>query len=71
METQSGPEVLGEPMGLKDVAKLVGCSVWTVRQELLRDGLPHVRSNPNGRIVCYRQQVVRWILRRQEIHNKR
>ena len=70
MEDQKGEDILGEPLGIQAVAKLIGCSVWTVRQTLIPRGLPHFRSAPNGRIVCYRQQVIRWLLRHQQGHIK-
>jgi len=56
---------LGEPMGIKQVARLIGCSVWCVRQRQIPAGLPHFRSGPSGRFIFYRHQVVRWILEKQ------
>lgn len=56
---------LGDPMGVKEVAALIGCSPWTVKQALLPKGLPHFRSAANGKLIFYRQQVVRWLLRTQ------
>src|SRR5690242_11563116 len=32
---------LGEPLSIDDVAELLGCSPWTIRQRYLRQGLPH------------------------------
>jgi hypothetical protein len=57
---------LGEPMDIKDVAMLLGCSVWTVRQRYLPGGLPHVRASARGRFVFFRKQVIDWILERQK-----
>ena len=57
---------LGRPMGVVETAELVGCSAWTVRQVFVRDGLPHFRSGPNGKLIFYQDQVVRWILGNQQ-----
>lgn len=63
------PEVsefpLGGPMSIEDVAELLGCSPWTVRQKYLPQGLPHVRASASGKFVFFRGQVVNWILERQ------
>jgi phage terminase Nu1 subunit (DNA packaging protein) len=59
-------EFLGEAMSVKQVAKLIGCSAWTVRQKHIRQGLPCFRSGPSGRLTFYRNQVVAWILERQK-----
>ena len=63
-------EKLGQPMNVTQAAQLIGCSVWTLRQVLVRDGLPHFRSKPNGKMIFYEHQVVRWILNRQKVHTK-
>lgn len=71
MEERIGSQdALGEPMNLREVAKLIGCSAWTVRQVLVPDGLPHWRSRPSGKVIFYRSQVVRWLLRHQQGHIK-
>ena len=57
---------LGEPLSITDVAKLLGCSAWTVRQRHIRQGLPYFRSSPNGRLVFFREQVVEWVLAQQQ-----
>lgn len=59
---------LGTPLDIKQVARLIGCSPWTVRQALLPKGLPHFRSRANGKLIFYEQQVVRWLLRVQRHH---
>ena len=56
---------LGEPMDIEDVAHLLGCSVWTVRQKYLPGGLPHLRASTRGRFVFFHTQVLNWILERQ------
>jgi hypothetical protein len=58
-------ETLGEPMTIREVARLIGCSTWTVRHRYLPQGLPHLRSGPMGKLVFYRNQVVTWILQQQ------
>lgn len=59
-------EPLGEPMSVLGVARLIGCSVWTVRHRLLRQGLPHFRVNGSRKLIFYRNQVIRWILEKQK-----
>lgn len=56
---------LGEPLSIRDVARLIGCSVWTVRQRLLPSGLPYFRIGKTGKLTFYRNQVVRWVLNKQ------
>lgn len=64
--SESAPSNLGEPIDIEDVAKLLGCSVWTVRQRYLPRGLPHIQASARGRFVFFRKQVVDWILERQK-----
>lgn len=59
-------EPLGEPLSIREAAKLLGCSPWTVRHSYMPKGLPHLRSGPLGKLIFYRAQVVRWILERQK-----
>jgi hypothetical protein len=56
---------LGEPLDIREVAELLGSSVWTVRQRCIPQGLPHFRLSPHGKLVFYRHQVIRWVLERQ------
>lgn len=56
---------LGEPITIREVARLLGCSAWTVRHAYLPKGLPHLRSGPLGKLIFYRTQVVQWILEHQ------
>src|SRR5258707_12757934 len=58
-------ESLGEALNVKQVAELIGCSPWTVRYRHLPQGLPHFRATANGKLIFYRDQVVRWILHKQ------
>lgn len=62
--------ILGDPLSIREVAGLLGCSPWTIRQKYLPQGLPHLRTSAGGRLVFFRLQVIRWILKRQEIHRK-
>jgi len=56
---------LGEPMTIGQVAELLACSVWTVRQRYLPSGLPYFRIGSTGKLLFYRKQVVQWILQKQ------
>ena len=56
---------LGEPVPIREVARMLGVSPWTVRQRYLPQGLPHLRSGPQGKLIFYRHQIVHWILERQ------
>jgi hypothetical protein len=58
-------EPLGEPLSIRKVAQLIGCSEWTVRHRYLPQGIPHLRSGPMGKLMFFRNQVVRWILQQQ------
>ena len=57
---------LGTPLSIRDVARMLGCSPWTVRQQHIPAGLPHFRSGSQGKLVFFRDQVVAWILRQQQ-----
>jgi len=57
---------LGDPMTIQEVAELLGCSAWTVRQRYLPQGLPHLRACASGKLVFFREQVIGWILKRQK-----
>jgi hypothetical protein len=58
---------LGEPLTIHDVAALLGCSAWTVRQRYLPQGLPYLRASSMGKLVFFHKQVIDWILRRQQL----
>ena len=59
-------EPLGTPLSIREVAELMGCSPWTVRQRYLPDGLPHFRSGRRSKLIFFRDQIVRWILEHQQ-----
>lgn len=59
-------DTLGEPLSILEVARLIGCSAWTIRHRYLPQGLPHFRSGPAGKLVFFRNQVVAWILQQQQ-----
>src|SRR6266849_1413900 len=59
-------QLLGEPLTIEEVAALLGCSPWTVRQRYLPQGLPHLRACTSGKLVFFREQVIGWILKRQQ-----
>ncbi len=57
---------LGTPLSIDAAARLIGCSPWSVRQTLIPQGLPHFRFTANGRLIFYRDQVIRWIEEKQK-----
>lgn len=59
-------ELLGQPLSIREAAKLIGCSSWTVRQKYVPLGLPHLRSGPNGKLIFYKNQIIDWLLERQQ-----
>jgi len=59
-------DTLGEPLTIREVSRLLGCSVWTVRQRCLAQGLPYFRVAKTGKLIFYRNQVTRWILEKQK-----
>jgi hypothetical protein len=59
------PNPLGAPLSIRDVARMIGCSAWTVRQRHVPAGLPYFRSGSNGRLVFFRDQVIAWVLEQQ------
>jgi len=67
-DAENGPPgaALGMPLSIREVAYLIGCSPWTVRQTLIPQGLPHFRFTANGRLIFYRDQVIRWIENQQQ-----
>jgi hypothetical protein len=69
-QPQALPDVpqgrLGPPLHIKEVARLIGCSCWTVRQTLIPKGLPCFRGTSRGRLIFYQDQVIRWIEKKQQ-----
>lgn len=57
---------LGEPLTIREVARLLGCSVWTVRHRCFPQGLPYFRVAHTGKLMFYRNQVTQWVLARQQ-----
>lgn len=57
---------LGKPLNIGQVATVLGCSVWTVRQRYLPQGLPCIRASRSGKLVFFEEQVINWILKRQQ-----
>jgi hypothetical protein len=56
---------LGEPMTIREVARVLGCSEWTIRQRYLPLGLPHFRLSPTGKLLFFHNQILRWVLEKQ------
>ena len=52
---------LGEPMTIREVARMFGCSEWTIRQQYLPKGLPYFRLSPAGKLLFFHNQIVRWV----------
>jgi hypothetical protein len=65
-QNPQGEDALGEPLSIREVADVIGCSDWTVRHRYLPQGLPHFRSGPAGKFVFFRKQVIAWILQQQK-----
>jgi hypothetical protein len=65
-ENPPAADALGEPLTIREVSRLLGCSVWTVRQRCLPQGLPYFRVAKSGKLIFYRSQVIRWILEKQK-----
>jgi hypothetical protein len=59
-------DVLGQPLSIQEAARLIGCSPWTVRHRSLDQGIPFLRTGPTGKLIFYRQQVIRWLLDQQQ-----
>jgi hypothetical protein len=57
---------LGQPLSIRELADLIGCSVWTIRQRYLRAGIPFVRLRPHGKLIFYRNQIIHWLLTEQQ-----
>ena len=67
LPTAAGAEPrLGEPLDIGQVARLVGCSPWSIRNTWIPRGLPHFRSGASSKLIFYEAQVVRWIERQQQ-----
>jgi AraC-like DNA-binding protein len=57
---------LGQSLTIGEVASVLGCSEWTVRQRYMRQGLPYLRTSATGKLVFFREQVIDWIVERQK-----
>ena len=57
-----GESDLGQPMSIREVARMFGCSEWTIRQQYLPKGLPYFRLSPQGKLLFFHNQIVRWVL---------
>lgn len=57
---------LGQPLDIRQVARLLGCSPWSIRNTWIPKGLPHFRSGASSKLIFYEAQVVRWIERQQQ-----
>jgi hypothetical protein len=57
---------LGTPLDIRQVAALVGCRPWSIRNTWIPKGLPHFRSGASSKLIFFEAQVVRWIERQQQ-----
>jgi hypothetical protein len=56
---------LGRAMDIREVARVIGCSPWTVRHRHMPKGLPFFRSGAGSKLIFYEEQIVRWIQKTQ------
>lgn len=61
---------LGAPLTISEVARLLGCSVWTIRHRYLPSGLPYFRIGRAGKLMFYRKQIVFWVLEKQKTERR-
>lgn len=66
LQESNSQTALGQPLSIAEAARLIGCCQWTVRHQLLPQGLPHFRSTPGGKLIFYSAQIVAWILQKQQ-----
>jgi hypothetical protein len=59
------PEPMGVPLSIREAARLIGCSTWSIRQTLLPRGLPYFRIG-GGKLIFYTNQIIRWIETQQK-----
>jgi hypothetical protein len=64
--SEGADDALGVPLTIREATELIGCSTWTVRQTCIPAGLPHVRLARAGKLTFYRNQVIRWLMERQQ-----
>ena len=63
--SENALSALGDPLSIRKVSEMIGCSAWTIRQRYIPEGLPHLRSGPAGKLIFFRNQVIAWILQQQ------
>jgi len=57
---------LGPPLDIRQVASLIGCCTWTLRQRWLPRGLPFVRSaGSSGKFIFFEKEVIAWLRKQQ------
>ena len=72
-ETQPGPRTvainhlpgLGRPLNLREAARRIGCSPWTLRHTFVPKGLPVFRSGASSKLIFFEDQLVAWIKKTQ------
>jgi hypothetical protein len=65
-ECRTEDDALGQPLSINEVAQLIGVSAWTIRQKYLGARLPHMRVRPRGKLIFYKNQIIRWLLTEQQ-----
>jgi len=57
---------LGPPLSIRQVAHLIGCCPWTVRQKWIPKGMPHVRTaGASGKFIFFEREVIAWLRKQQ------
>lgn len=57
---------IGKPLTIQEVAELIGVSAWTLRHRYIPAGLPHLRVGYSGKLIFYKNQIIRWLLWQQQ-----
>ena len=56
---------LGQPLSIREAARRIGCSPWTLRHNLIPKGLPVFQSGASSKLIFYEDQLVAWIKKSQ------
>jgi hypothetical protein len=64
-EPQESRPGLGRPLTIRQVAAMLGCSPWSVRNTWMPKGLPFVRTGECSRIYFFEEQIIDWLKEQQ------